>query len=160
MSLLEILSPKDAIQDWSSRCYGVVIGVVTNNQDPDGLGRVKVKFPWLVDNDESNWARIASPMAGSDRGFSFLPAVQDEVLVAFEHGDFRSPYILGALWNGVDKPPGEKKSDSKNEKLLIKSRSQHLFILDDTAGKEKIQIIDKTGKNSIVIDSSSNKMTV
>src|SRR3972149_536693 len=84
---------------------GVVPGIVTNNQDPDGLGRVKIKFPWLSDDNETDWVRIATLMAGGQRGGFFLPEVGDEVLVAFEHGDINHPYVIGALWNGVDKPP-------------------------------------------------------
>ena len=67
----------------SGRVYGVTVGVVTNNQDPDGLGRVKVRFPWLSDDDESFWARVVTPMAGNGRGLYLLPEVDDEVLVAF-----------------------------------------------------------------------------
>ena len=88
----------------NGRILGVVTGVVTNNKDPDKLGRVKVRFPWLSDTDESWWARVASPMAGKDRGVFFLPEVDDEVLVAFEHGDPRFPYVIGALWNGSTPP--------------------------------------------------------
>ncbi|MBD2341680.1 phage tail protein [Calothrix sp. FACHB-156] len=139
--------------------YGMTIGIVTNNKDPDGLGRVKVKFPWLSEQDESNWARIVTPMAGADRGLYFLPEVNDEVLVAFEHGDVAFPYILGALWNGKDQPPGNNK-DGKNNQRVIKSRSGHTIILDDTDGQEQIIIRDKTGKNEIAIDSKNNAMTI
>jgi uncharacterized protein involved in type VI secretion and phage assembly len=139
--------------------YGVTIGLVTNNKDPDGLGRVKVKFPWLSDQEESAWARILSPMAGKERGFYFLPEVDDEVLVAFEHGQVEFPYVLGALWNGRDKPPA-KNDDGKNNQRMIKSRSGHVIILDDTEGKEQIIIRDKTQKNEIVIDSKKNSMTI
>ena len=97
----------------SGRIYGVVVGIVTANQgDPDGLGRVKVRFPWLASDAESAWARIATLMAGNKRGSFFLPEVEDEVLVAFEHGDLRYPYILGALWNGKDKPPDTNKTST------------------------------------------------
>jgi uncharacterized protein involved in type VI secretion and phage assembly len=139
--------------------YGVTIGLVTNNKDPDGLGRVKVKFPWLSDQEESAWARILSPMAGKERGFYFLPEVDDEVLVAFEHGQVEFPYVLGALWNGKDKPPA-KNDDGKNNQRLIKSRSGHVIIFDDTEGEEQIIIRDKTQKNEIVIDSKKNSMTI
>ncbi len=138
---------------------GVTIGLVTNNKDPDGLGRVKVKFPWLSQDDESYWARVLTPMAGNDRGIYFLPEVDDEVLVAFEQGDMNSPYILGSLWNGEDKPPA-KNDDGKNNQRLIKSRSGHQIILDDTEGKEQIIIQDKTGKNQILINSKENKMNI
>jgi uncharacterized protein involved in type VI secretion and phage assembly len=142
-----------------NRFYGVTIGVVTNNKDPDKLGRIKVKFPWLSDQEESAWARILSPMAGKERGFYFLPEVDDEVLVAFEHGQVEFPYVLGALWNGKDKPPGSN-DDGKNNQRLIKSRSGHVIIFDDTEGKEQIIIRDKTAKNEIVIDSKKNSMTI
>lgn len=137
-----------------NKFYGVTIGIVTNNKDPDGLGRVKVKFPWLSQTEESYWARIVTPMAGNDRGIYFLPEIDDEVLVAFEQGDMNVPYILGALWNGKDKPP-VKNDDGKNNQRVIKSRSGHQIILDDTEGEEKIIIQDKTGKNQIVISSDS-----
>jgi uncharacterized protein involved in type VI secretion and phage assembly len=141
------------------RIYGVVVGLVTNNQDPDHLGRVKVKFPWLGDDDESAWARVAAPMAGKNRGLFMLPEVDDEVLVVFEHGDPRFPYVLGGLWNGADTPP-ETNSDGKNAVRLIRSRSGHVIRLVDTDGGEKIEIIDKTGHNSLTLDSESNTVTI
>jgi uncharacterized protein involved in type VI secretion and phage assembly len=145
--------------DQSGRIFGVVIGVVTNNQDPDGLGRVKVQLPWLSDKDETNWARVVSPMAGNDRGLYLLPEVGDEVLVAFEHGMATFPYVLGSLWNGKEKPP-EKNDDGKNNMRSLKSRSGHIIRLDDTDGGEKIEILDKSGENTIVIDTSQNTITI
>ena len=143
----------------SGGIQGVVIGIVTNNEDPDGMGRVKVKFPWLSDADESNWARIATPMAGAERGIYFLPEVDDEVLVAFEHGDVRLPYVIGALWNGQDAPP-EDNADGSNNIRVIKSRSGHVIRLNDEDGREKIEIIDKSEKNSIVIDTAENTIAI
>jgi uncharacterized protein involved in type VI secretion and phage assembly len=143
----------------TSRINGVVVGVVTNNQDPDGMGRVKVKFPWLSESDESNWARVAAPMAGKEHGFYFLPEVEDEVLVAFEQGDARFPYVLGALWNGKDAPP-VKNDDGKNSVRVIKSRSGHVIRLTDEDGKEKIELIDKSEKNSIIFDTAKNTITI
>ena len=139
--------------------YGVTIGIVTNNKDEAGLGRVKVKFPWLSQDEESYWARVLTPMAGNDRGMYFLPEVNDEVLVAFEQGNMSVPYILGALWNGKDKPP-IKNDDGKNNQRMIKSRSGHQIILDDTKDAEQIIIQDKTGNNQIVIDSKDNNMNI
>lgn len=139
------------------RIYGVVVGVVSNNKDAEG--RVKVTYPWLSDSEESQWARIASFMAGDKRGSVFIPEVGDEVLIAFEHGDINRPYVLGALWNGVDKPPVTNE-DGKNNLRLLQSRSGHIIRLDDTDGSEKIEIIDKTGKNSVTWDTSSNKISI
>lgn len=159
-SLLDLLQPSGAPA--ANRIYGVVVGIVTNNDDRDGLGRVRVRFPWLSESDESFWARVAAPMAGPDRGAYFLPEVDDEVLVAFEHGDVRFPYVLGALWNGQDAPPESEplSSDGKVVKRVIKSRSGHIIRLDDSDGAEKIEIIDKTEKNRVVIDASANTITV
>lgn len=143
----------------SGRIYGLVVGIVTNNQDPDNLGRVKVRFPWLSDTEESQWARVAAPMAGNQRGVYFLPEVDDEVLLAFEQGDPRFPYVLGALWNGKDAPPVTN-SDGKNNVRIIQSRSGHVVKLNDEDGKETIEIIDKSGKNSIVISTKDNTLTI
>jgi phage protein D len=85
----------------------LVIGIVSNNKDPDGMGRVKVKFPSLSDTVESAWARVATPSAGKDRGLLMLPVVNEEVIVGFEQGDTRRPYVLGSLFNGKDKPGKE-----------------------------------------------------
>ncbi|HEY79304.1 MAG TPA: VgrG-related protein [Dehalococcoidia bacterium] len=143
--------------------YGVVVGIVTNAKDPEGLARVKVKYPTISDQLESHWARLATPMAGSGRGFEFIPEVNDEVLVAFEYNDINRPYILGSLWNGKDKPPeasNEIASDGKVKRRIIHSRSGHTIALDDTDGDEKISIVDKTGNNSIEIDSTKNTLTI
>lgn len=157
MSLYELLAEE---RDTAApRVSGVVVGVVTNNQDPEGMGRVKVKFPWLSDENESNWARVATPTAGQGRGFYFLPEVEDEVLVAFEQGDVRFPYVVGSLWNGKDAPPASN-DDGKNNVRVIKSRSGHVVRLSDEDGKELIEIIDKSGMNSIRLDTSKNTITI
>lgn len=158
MNLFDALT-SDVGEASATRISGVVVGVVTNTQDPAGMGRVKVKFPWLSDSEESFWARVATPMAGKERGFYFMPEVEDEVLIAFEHGDVRFPYVLGALWNGQDKPP-ETNGDGKNNMRSIKSRSGHVIRLDDTDGEEKIEIVDKSGKNSVVFDTKKNTITI
>lgn len=145
-----------------TRFYGVTIGIVTNNQDPDGLGRVKVRFPWLAGEGEpaeSNWARVLAPMAGNDRGLYFLPEVDDEVLVGFEHGIVEFPFVLGALWNGKDKTP-ESNDDGDNNKRVIRSRSGHTIRLDDTDGKGKVEIVDGSEKNKIVISMDDDTITI
>jgi uncharacterized protein involved in type VI secretion and phage assembly len=109
---------------------GVAAGIVTNNQDSDELGRVKLWFPWLSENNETDWVRIATLMAGSERGTFFLPEVGDEVLVAFEHGDINQPYVIGFLWNAVATPP-ETNSDGQNNIRKIRSRSGHEIIFND-----------------------------
>ena len=83
---------------------GVVTGIVKSLQDPDGQGRIELQFPWLSESVRSSWAPVAAPMAGKERGAFFMPEEGDEVLVAFEHGNFDHPFIIGFLWNGVDAP--------------------------------------------------------
>jgi len=177
---MSMMISQDYLERRERRIYSVVIGIVTNNKDTEGMGRVKVNFPWRGDSDESYWARVATLMAGKDRGTFFLPEVGDEVLVAFDHGDINHPYVIGSLWNGVDTPP-ETNADGKNNIRKIKSRSGHEIILDDTAaqekieihtkaghtivlddsaGAEKIEVKDKTGNNSIVIDSVQNAISI
>jgi len=141
------------------RFFGVAIGVVTNNNDPDGLGRVKTSLPWMADQVESDWARVVTPMAGPGRGVYFLPEVNDEVLVAFEHGNPDTPYVLGGLWNGKDKPP-ESNRDGKNNLRAIRSRSGNVIRLSDADGDAKIEIIDSSTKNTIVIRAKDNSITI
>jgi uncharacterized protein involved in type VI secretion and phage assembly len=121
---------------------GVSVGVVAQNQDPEGLGRVKIQFPWRENSDESHWARIAVPMAGNNRGIWFLPEVGDEVLVACDAERVEHPYVIGALWNGQEPPP-ETNSDGKNDIRKIRSRSGHEIIFDDGAqGRIDIHLQD------------------
>jgi uncharacterized protein involved in type VI secretion and phage assembly len=153
MNLVELLSEKSDGEAVEGRVFGAVVGIVSNIADPDRLGRVKVRYPWLKDDSESPWARVVSFMAGPNRGAVFRPEVRDEVLVLFDHGDMRFPYVLGGLWNGEDKMPKERGSDSDNAIRLIKSRSGHQILLDDATGAEKVTVIDKAG-NSIELSST------
>jgi phage protein D len=142
---------------------GLVIGLVTDNDDPDGLGRVKVKFPWLSDKDASDWARVIMPGGGPERGLEFLPEVNDEVLVGFEHGNMNYPFVLGGLWNGQLKPPISSKTlvkSGKVEQRVIRSRTGHIITLDDSDNAPYIEIVDNTKKNTIKLDSKNNKLTV
>jgi uncharacterized protein involved in type VI secretion and phage assembly len=117
-TLTDVMRPK-AERDWTT---GLVIGLVTNIQDPDKLGRVRVKFPALGDAIESTWARIALTGAGKEAGMSFLPQVGDEVVVGFEHGDTRRPVVLGSLHNAVDKPHEKMRGDDDGGSLVVYGR--------------------------------------
>ncbi|MEV4777574.1 phage baseplate assembly protein V [Burkholderia sp. LMU1-1-1.1] len=128
MNLMEV--PREAESESGGNVKGVAIGVVTQNDDPEGLCRVKVSYPWHEQPRESYWARLASPMAGKQRGLVLIPEIGDEVLLAFERDDLRFPFVLGALWNGKDQPPGAN-SDGKNDQRLFKSRKGHQLMFDD-----------------------------
>ena len=99
----------------------MVTAIVTNTDDPNDWGRVKVKFPWMTDDAESDWARVAGIGAGPEAGFFVMPDVDDEVLVTFAHGDFSQPFVLGGLWNGQNNPPPEAAGAASGEKPLVRT---------------------------------------
>jgi uncharacterized protein involved in type VI secretion and phage assembly len=159
---------------------GVAMALVADNQDPKGLGRVKVTYPWRAADDESYWARIAVPMAGPEVGTFFLPEEGDEVLVAFEGGDLEHPYVVGALWNGEREPP-EDNADGNNDVRTVRSRSGHeltfddaddgggitietsgghTVTLDDSSGSEELSVADKSGQNSLTFDPNAGEVTL
>ncbi len=125
------------------RIDGVVVGLVTNNKDPDNKGRVKVKIPMLTQETESDWVRIAQPMAGKENGTLIIPEVNDEVLIAFQLGDISQPFIVGSLWNDKNKPPAGK--DDKNNVRKIVSRAGHELTFSDKQGDESVSIVTKKG---------------
>jgi uncharacterized protein involved in type VI secretion and phage assembly len=139
--------------------YGVEIAIVTNVQDPDQLGRVKVCFPRLPGKPESSWCRVVQPAAGAGRGFYWLPHVNDEVLIAFERGEAQCPYVVGSLWNGKDKPMKAAYTDD-NSTVLIQTKSGHQILLDDKGGQEKIVIADKSGQRTLTFDVKNKKFLV
>lgn len=135
---------------------GVVVGIVTNNVDPDNMGRVRVKFPWLSDQEESWWCRVVMPMAGASRGFVYFPEVNDEVVCGFELGDPNHPYVLGAVWNGQDalpKPTDWFVTGGQVIRRATYSRVGHNFIIDDNPETSGFVLADKTAKNEIRIHS-------
>ena len=116
----------------------MVVALVTDVDDPDRAGRVKLSFPWLSDDYESWWARVAQLGAGDQRGAVWLPEVNDEVLVAFEHGDTRRPYVVGSLYNGVDLPRlGDGLVDASTGAVkrrgFVSKAGHRLVFLDDDA---------------------------
>lgn len=152
--------------------YGVYPALVADINDPDGRGRVKVRLPWAPDPDGERyevWARLATLMAGNRRGSWFVPDVNDEVLVAFESGDVRRPYVVGALWNGEDVPPETMDAGGHNDRKVLRSRSGLTIALDDTAGQEQLvlstpagqRLVMTDGRSGIVIsDSNGNSITL
>jgi len=141
---------------------GVVPALVTANDDPDGLGRVKLRFPWLADDYESWWARVASLGAGRDRGAVWLPEVNDEVLVAFEHGDTRRPVVVGGLWNGVDTPPlGDGLVDGTSGAVRRRgfvSRLNHRLVFLDDDGDSGVALL--TGDDALRLSLNASSTTI
>ncbi len=140
---------------------GVVVGIVTNNNDPENMARVKVKFPWLDDALESNWARVTNIGAGNSHGFLWLPEVNDEVIIAFEHGDFDYPYVIGSVWNGRDAMPETTSAviaDGKVVMRSLKTTAGHIIRLTEKNGDKKIEIIDSTAQTKITLDETNKKI--
>jgi uncharacterized protein involved in type VI secretion and phage assembly len=147
-----------------------LMAIVTDNNDPEMRGRVKVKFPMKSASGgdlASPWLRTTSAYAGGNRGVYFIPEIDDEVLVGFEMGDSNMPVVLGSLWNGIDKPPqsainpgGDDGELAKNDNKVIYSRAGHQIVLSDKDGVGKIKILDRTGKNTMIIDSKENTITI
>jgi hypothetical protein len=144
-----------------SKIRGVQLAIVVENADGgDNPGyRVKLKLPWLTEQDTTFWARIAVPMGGAGRGTYVLPEIDDQVLVVFEHGDVHRPIVIGALWSKKQEPV-EINGTGKNNTKLIKSRSGHRIIFDDKEGSERVVIVDKTTKNKIVLDSANKVVKI
>jgi len=112
------------------KIYGVTTATVLNNFDCTGEARVQLQLPWLP--GYTPWARLSSPMAGSSTGSFFVPQVGDEVMVAFNQGDVREPYVLGACWSSADKPPASSPSDALT-KRKIRTPVGHELEFDETA---------------------------
>ncbi len=154
----ELLDPRLA-RGWGGTFYGVYAAVVTDLADPDGQGRVRVRLPWSPDAGGSGyeaWARLATLMAGADRGSWFIPDVDDEVLVAFEAGDPRRPYVVGALWNGSDSPPETMDGAGNNDKKVLKSRAGVTVTLDDTSGAESLSLETPGGQKVVLEDGAGS----
>jgi uncharacterized protein involved in type VI secretion and phage assembly len=140
----------------SGKVNEALVGVVTDNKDPDKLGRVKIKFPVLSEQDTSHWAPMLMQGAGKRRGWFFIPEVNDEVLVMFEQGDLNRPIVVAAMWNGKDKP--SDKNSGGNPRRVIKSRAGSRIVFDDE--KDQLVIEDGKGVGRITFDAKANKITI
>jgi uncharacterized protein involved in type VI secretion and phage assembly len=134
------------------RFDGVTEGIVTEIGDDAHIGRVRVRFPYITDGCQSGWARLSAPWAGRNRGAYFVPEVDDEVLVAFEHGDLRFPYVLGSLWSATD-PPQEP--DPRRDRRGLRSKSGHLMVFDDGEARESLTLKSKGGRKIVLDDAPS-----
>lgn len=155
--LSDELTQASPLQKWP----GVVTGIVTNTDDPNGWGRVKVKFSWMSDEDESQWARVLGIGAGLESGLCIIPDINDEVLVSFYHGDFNQPLVLGGLWNGEDKLPTQVMEAPEGEKPLVRawnSRTGHRIVTYDNADN-KMEIVTKAGR-TLLLDDANGQVTI
>lgn len=145
---------------------GPVIGLVSDVKDPEQIGRVKVSMPWLDDTYVSPWARTVHAGAGKDRGWLVMPEVGDEVLVAFEHGDVRSPYVLGGLYNGKDTPPakGPPLIDSGrgevNRRSMVSRLGHRIDLLDQKGQADGVSVQTADDKLVLTLDAAGTKLTL
>jgi uncharacterized protein involved in type VI secretion and phage assembly len=163
--LLEINEAR-APHGYGGLFYGAYPALVRDIKDPDGQGRVKISLPWSPDGGGSSyeaWARLATMMAGSNRGSWFIPDVNDEVLVVFLGGDPRHPCVVGGMWNGRDQPPERMDGAGNNFKKKLRSRNGVAITLDDNDGREQLiletpggqKVTLKDGPGSVVIEDSN-----
>ena len=154
-----ILEPQSALR---SKWYGIYPALVSDIKDPDGTGRVKVTLPWSPDTASDKyeaWARMATMMGGNNRGSWFIPDVNDEVLVAFEAGDPRRPYVLGGLWNGNDSPPESMDGGGQNNRKVLRSGDGVKMTMDDTQGKESF-ILETPGGQKITLQDGPGSVEI
>jgi uncharacterized protein involved in type VI secretion and phage assembly len=140
-------------EGYGGRFYGVYPALVTDLNDPEGQGRVRVKLPWSPDDNGAayeTWARLATLMGGNNRGSWFIPDVDDEVLVAFVAGDTRHPCVVGGLWNGRDTPPESMDGAGENNIKSIRSRNGVKITLDDSNGQETL-ILETPGGQKVTL---------
>jgi uncharacterized protein involved in type VI secretion and phage assembly len=142
--------------------YGVYPALVTDIKDPDGQGRVKVALPWAPDTAGARyeaWARLATLLGGNNRGSWFIPDTNDEVLIAFEGGDPRRPYVVGGLWNGSDAPPDSMDGAGHKYRKVLRSRNGVKITLDDTDGQEQL-ILETPGGQKVTMNDGPGAVLV
>jgi uncharacterized protein involved in type VI secretion and phage assembly len=163
----------------AARWYGVYPAVVRDIVDPKNMGRVKVLLTWAPDTGGMTgiqkaqqyeaWARVATLMAGKDRGSWFMPDINDEVLISFQGGDPAFPFVVGALWNGKDIPPEFMDSAGANNVKVLKTKSGTQIRFDDESGQEEIELrtpggrtvrLSDDGDGSIQMAANGNKITI
>jgi len=149
-------TPRSRSDAGRPRIDGVTLGIVSDVDDPEFIGRIKVSLPWLSGIVDSAWARVAVPWAGQRRGSYFVPRVDDEVLVAFRHGDPQFPYVIGFLWNELNFPPEPTPRLDQSE---IRSRNGHTITLDDFPATSKLQLTSALG-HQVTVDDVQNKITL
>lgn len=159
---LEVILDERLPSGLGGRWYGVYPALVSDIKDPDGLGRVKITLPWSPDTGSERyeaWARVATFMGGKNRGSWFIPDSDDEVLVAFEGGDVRRPYVVGSLWNGKDSPPESMDGSGNNYLKVLRSRNGVKVTLDDNDGRESF-IVETPGGQKITLKDGPGAITV
>ncbi len=140
--------------------YGLYPAIVTDVVDPERLGRIQVRFPWLGtsgDQDVRAWATLLSPYADENQGLMTLPEVDSQVVVGFEAGDPRRPYIVGAAWNGVETLPED--ATAANNVRVLKTRAESVLRFDDTDGAEVITLATKSG-HELKLDNASDEVVL
>jgi uncharacterized protein involved in type VI secretion and phage assembly len=142
------------------RYYGVVVGIIADNVDPKEQGRVQVRFPWYDNQTVTDWCRVVYPYAGPSYGFIAVPEKKSECLVGFEFGDMRRPYVLGGLFNGVDKPPVPRKKDEDKDEKHFRTRGGHRFVMRDTKQATEIELHSSGGHHLSLRDQGKNGAAV
>jgi uncharacterized protein involved in type VI secretion and phage assembly len=137
--------------------FGLYPGIAENVLDPEARGRITVKLPWISDTYETRFAPVAQIYAGDGYGAVWLPEQGDQVVVAFMKGQLSRPVVLGSIYANVRQPPAGR-SNAEDTKIF-RTKGGHYLLMEDSQGK-RIELVDLTGENSVVIDSESNNINV
>lgn len=137
--------------------FGLYCGIVTDNEDPESRGRVKLQLPWIADDFETQWAAVAQIYAGDGFGAYWIPEIEDQVLVAFLAGELRRPIVVGALYSEGETPHAARGGGA--DPKYFRTRAGHMLMMEDGTGR-KIELVDSTGNNKVLIDSEAGSITV
>lgn len=151
----------DGLANAAARYYGKYRGLVTDNQDPNNLGRIRANVPEVLGEVESGWALPCAPYAGDGVGLFLIPAPGAGVWIEFEAGDLSRP-----IWSGCWWADGQVPDSATPDVKVLKTAAGHTITLDDTSGSEKVEIVDKNGakitmdSSGIVVDNGGQKIAL
>lgn len=137
--------------------YGLYAGIVEDDKDPEDRGRVRIKLEWISNDFTTEWANVAQIYAGDGYGAYWIPEVEDQVIVAFMRGQLSQPIVLGSIYSQLAIPKLVRGNNS--DPKYFRTKAGHMLLMEDGSGR-KIELIDATRDNSVIIDSEANSITV
>ncbi len=163
LNFMDTTSEKEITPPGDNRMTGVAVGIVTENYSKDMPGRLRVKIP--VRDEASNildWAKVAVPYGGKEWGCWFLPEKDDQVLLAFEQGSIKKPYIIGSLPREGDKTVQETADEHNQTKKIITKNGNSVVFTDHKDGSEKDSIKISTSGDTcrIILDNEERKISI
>jgi len=141
-----------------TRHYGKYRGLVTDNQDPKNLARIRAKVPEVLQDVETGWALPSSPYSGDGSGFFRVPAKGAGVWIEFEAGDPSRPIWTGCWWADGQLPSDQDGNSATTDFSILRSEGGLMVVLNDAG--PTISVSDQNGTNLVKIDVSQGQITV